>query len=362
MKTEFDDLGFLVIRNFISEEKAVKLSNEFREFCDKNKDLTKPDPQAPTSPAAHNYSAFVELLSSKTSKVSKIVGERVLPSYCYARVYAEKSVLERHTDRPACETSLTVHLDGDREWEFFVEDKTGKVNKVVLNRGDAILYAGQDVPHWRDEYQGSFYSQVFLHYVKSGGDNKFNYFEKNSRHNNHNLSKYIRVFENVVSDKLCDKIVKEYCNDSNWEQTETLGGLNTNIRNCSYITITAENKKRKKIDDKIFSSVAKILSELKRLHPHLSVNQDTGYTLLRYNKGEFYTEHVDSHRKIPRDVSCSIILNDDYEGGEFGFFGGSEKYRLKKGSAITFPSNFMFPHQILPVKKGTRYSIITWFN
>lgn len=362
MKSEFDDLGFVVIRNFISEKKAVKLSNEFREFCNKNADTVEPDPQVPNAPAIHNHSAFVELLSSKTSKVSKIVGERVLPSYCYARVYSNKSILKKHRDRPSCETSLTVHLDGDKKWEFCIEDAKGKVNKVILNRGDAILYKGIEVYHWRDKYKGSFYCQVFLHYVKSAGDNKFNYFERNSGHNNHNLSKYIHVFEDVVSDELCDKIVEEYCNDSNWQQTKTIGGLDTTIRNCSYITISSENKKRKKLDDKIFNSVSKILSELKHLHPHLSVNQDTGYTLLRYNKGEFYTEHVDSHRTQPRDVSCSIILNDHYEGGEFGFFGGSEKYKLKKGSAITFPSNFMFPHQILPVKKGTRYSIITWFN
>ena len=179
---------------------------------------------------------------------------------------------------------------------------------------------------------------------------------------NHNLLKYIHVFENVVSDELCDKIIKEYCNDSNWEKTVTLSGLDINTRNCSYINIISENKKRKKIDNKIFNSVDKIVSKLKELYPDLTIDQDTGYVLLRYNEGEFYKEHTDSHRTVPRDISCSIILNDDYEGGEFAFFGGSEKYKLKKGSAITFPSNFMFPHQILPVKRGTRYSIITWFN
>lgn len=368
MKTEFDDLGFLVIRNFISKKKAIKLSNEFREFCDKNEDLVPPDPQAPTSPAAHNYSAFVELLSSKTTKVSKLIGERVLPSYCYARVYAEKSVLEKHTDRPACETSLTVHLDGDKEWEFCIEDKTGKVNKVVLNRGDAIVYAGQDVPHWRDEYQGSFYSQVFLHYVKSAGDNKFNYFEKRYSDSNCHLSKYIHVFEDVVPEKFCDQIIKEYADDPNWIESRTIGGLDTKTRNCSVIDISSNDiieynlKRRKKIDDKLFKHVTEIVKNVSSNYPFLKVENDTGYGLLRYTEGQFYTQHVDHHKTLPRDISCSIILNDDYEGGEFAFFDGVEKYKLKKGSAIVFPSNFMFPHQILPVKKGTRYSIITWFN
>ena len=267
MKTEFDDLGFIVIRNFISEKKAIKLSNEFREFCDKNEDLVPPDPQVPTSPAAHNYSAFVELLSTKTSNVSKLIGERVLPSYCYARVYTEKSVLERHTDRSSCEISITVHLDSDDEWEFCIEDKTGKVNKVILNRGDAILYSGQDVPHWREKYEGSFYSQVFLHYVKSAGDNKFNYFEKKYSDSNCQLSKYIHVFEDVVPEKFCDQIIKEYADDPNWIESRTIGGLDTKTRNCSLINISTNDiieynlKTRKKIDDKLFKHVTKIVKK-----------------------------------------------------------------------------------------------------
>ena len=30
------------------------------------------------------------------------------------------------------------------------------------------------------------------------------------------------------------------------------------------------------------------------------------------------------------------------------------------GSAVCFPSNFTFPHEILPVTKGTRYALVTW--
>jgi len=60
-------------------------------------------------------------------------------------------------------------------------------------------------------------------------------------------------------------------------------------------------------------------------------------------------------------VSCSFALNDDFGGGEFAFFDRELIYNLKKGSVIMFPSNFMYPHEIMPVIKGTRYSIITWF-
>ena len=37
-----------------------------------------------------------------------------------------------------------------------------------------------------------------------------------------------------------------------------------------------------------------------------------------------------------------------------------EKIDLSKGDIIIFPSNFMYPHKVEPVTKGTRYSYISW--
>ena len=34
----------------------------------------------------------------------------------------------------------------------------------------------------------------------------------------------------------------------------------------------------------------------------------------------------------------------------------------KKGDLLVFPSSFTYPHEVLPVKSGTRYSIITWIR
>ena len=57
-------------------------------------------------------------------------------------------------------------------------------------------------------------------------------------------------------------------------------------------------------------------------------------------------------------VSSLLFLNDDYKGGEFIIC--DIEYKPKKGSSIIFPSNFMFPHEVLKITNGIRYSIITW--
>jgi len=60
-------------------------------------------------------------------------------------------------------------------------------------------------------------------------------------------------------------------------------------------------------------------------------------------------------------------LNDDYEGGDLVFayqYLNKEMKRvsLKKGSICFFPSNFLYPHMIEPITKGTRYSIVAWLT
>jgi predicted 2-oxoglutarate/Fe(II)-dependent dioxygenase YbiX len=34
--------------------------------------------------------------------------------------------------------------------------------------------------------------------------------------------------------------------------------------------------------------------------------------------------------------------------------------KLKKGDLLIFPSVFLYPHKVEPVKKGIRYSFISW--
>ena len=63
-----------------------------------------------------------------------------------------------------------------------------------------------------------------------------------------------------------------------------------------------------------------------------------------------------------RKITIIIQLNDDFSGGGLSFFDGTLKMPVKKGSALLFPSIFMFPHQALPVEEGTRYSLITWID
>jgi predicted 2-oxoglutarate/Fe(II)-dependent dioxygenase YbiX len=58
------------------------------------------------------------------------------------------------------------------------------------------------------------------------------------------------------------------------------------------------------------------------------------------------------------------MLNNDYEGGELCFKLEDKELKItnKPGHLIVWPSSFMFPHKVQPIKKGVRYSIVSWMN
>jgi hypothetical protein len=181
------------------------------------------------------------------------------------------------------------------------------------------------------------------------------------------LKDYIVVIDDIIPNNVVDMVFSEYINSDDWIPAIIKGGEDSKVRNCSTIGLSFEIiiqknlEIRQKIDSCIFDCASKAIQEYKNIFSKCGIEQDNGYELLKYGVNGFYVEHIDSFKDRPRAVSCSFILNDGYEGGEFAFFDRELKYKPKKGSCIMFPSNFMYPHEIMPVTSGTRYSIITWF-
>jgi len=386
--------NFLYIPNFISPQRANELSKRFSNFC-KNRNI-EGDTQVNNSHAAYNYVDFLELLCEKTPEVSKFLGETVLPTYTYARVYKEGNILERHRDRAACEISLTLHLSGDNDWPIYIQKPNGEEVELNLTSGDAMLYRGDIADHWREKFEGKEYVQVFMHYVRSRGENSWAFFDKDKTKpvtpgllvdniedvqetkpktstvsvcNQKSLESYIQVFDNVLSNELCDLILAEYTKDESlWSPTSIGNGVvDRTIRNVDTVNISLDSviqsnpAIRKFLDQQVFAGAGNAIKQYNECFPNAMIEEDSGYELLRYQTGQYYKQHTDSFKARPRAVSCSISLNDDYEGGEFAFWDKEKIVKSKKGSVIMFPSNFMYPHEILPVTSGTRYSIITWF-
>jgi predicted 2-oxoglutarate/Fe(II)-dependent dioxygenase YbiX len=183
-----------------------------------------------------------------------------------------------------------------------------------------------------------------------------------------NLTDYIKVFDGALTNALCDALLEEFSNEDEWVKTVVGDGeVNNKVRTAETVIISyphvidRNHKVRNKLDKYLFASAGDVIKKYNENFFDCRIQEDSGYELLRYKEGQFYVQHTDSFRERPRAVSCSFALNDDYDGGEWGFWNRKKIVKLKKGSAILFPSNFMYPHEIMPVTRGTRYSVITWF-
>jgi PKHD-type hydroxylase len=84
-----------------------------------------------------------------------------------------------------------------------------------------------------------------------------------------------------------------------------------------------------------------------------------------YKEGDFFKMHYDkTYDNVIRKLSIVIMLSDPntYEGGELNLWLGDKPDVAPKeqGTVIAFPSYIM--HEVLPVTKGLRYTIVAWFG
>lgn len=126
------------------------------------------DNLVPKSFSAYALPETESLLLEITPKIAQIVGKEVYPTYSYCRIYYTGASMRPHTDRASCEISMSLSLTGD-PWPLWF--KVGEQNvPISMKKGDAVLYKGLELEHWRDEYTGPGCTQVFLHWVYADGE------------------------------------------------------------------------------------------------------------------------------------------------------------------------------------------------
>jgi hypothetical protein len=169
------DFKYKIIKNFLSKDEKEILGI----YCEiKHRiNLTSFDFSATGSNGDTKYYGDPitdSLLLKKKDLIEKESGKKVLPTYSYWRMYTKNAFLGKHKDRPSCEISVTVSISNDDfKWPIYMDGVP-----VYLEKGDAVIYLGCDIAHWRERYSGDFHCQTFLHYVDAEGPNKDFYMDK----------------------------------------------------------------------------------------------------------------------------------------------------------------------------------------
>lgn len=178
MNQQFLDNNYLFVENFLEKNEALNLYERLVEDTKSNPQFYAQDEECLNDFNIYNYKPFLILLCQKLNDVSNLVQETLLPTYTYARLYKNGSILKPHKDRPSCDISVTLHLGGDAPWPIWFTKPNNEKVSVTLNAGQAVIYAGTVSEHWRDPYIGNNYGQVFLHYVRANSENWQHYFDR----------------------------------------------------------------------------------------------------------------------------------------------------------------------------------------
>ena len=198
----FDTNGYLIIKNLCDPEKLFdSVPKERGVFnwrgSDKLDKFTyeEIETQVNGSVARYWHPQYRKIHSEIRLILERVIGRKLYNTYYYDRFYFPGQELKKHTDRPACEISVTIHISTNikESWPIWIktpdtfEDKTMKTliangeNRFVhLEAGDGMVYKGCERPHWRDPMPGLleskinkdeslYYHQIFFHYVLQDG-------------------------------------------------------------------------------------------------------------------------------------------------------------------------------------------------
>lgn len=164
---DFNKNGYVVIRDILSPEVVQKLY-DYCKLREKDKDGILNDNQVNGSVSFYNDNVISDLQKEILGMLEKYLGMKLLKTYSYWRMYLKNAVLKAHVDRPACEISMSIDIGGD-SWEIYIKDKNENIAKINLRHGDAVVYRGCEVMHWRNKFNGEKHAQAFLHYVDKHG-------------------------------------------------------------------------------------------------------------------------------------------------------------------------------------------------
>ena len=217
MHPEFEKNGFLHARNFLDSitvnimSTYLDLYYRYITFTDENKEAFRKTvlgdetgPLGKKGDVSSSYAFYGSLITESIllnygQKASTLLGNNLLPTYSFTRIYEKGAPLIPHVDRHQCEISATLPVItcndkpsviyvANYHWskiskrpveKYSVEDimKKGDYSRFELYPGDALFYRGSERYHWREDLEQDYLAQFFLHYVQADGKHKDLYFD-----------------------------------------------------------------------------------------------------------------------------------------------------------------------------------------
>lgn len=147
------------------------------------------------------------------------------------------------------------------------------------------------------------------------------------------------------------------------------GEVRKDYRDCFDVKISESLKDRflevspelVTIYDEVITGVRECIRHYSSLY-NIQLDYEEATNFVRYEEGHHFATHADSGFSYSCTVSAIGYLNDGYEGGEYVMPYQDIRFKPEAGDLIVHPSDFIYAHASLPVKKGVKYSAVTMYD
>jgi hypothetical protein len=334
--------GLAKLYNIITEEQRLQIKNVILAKQAENKlSLENDITHYRNSYGLDRIEEIEEYYKYLTPIIESFTKLKLEKENSYARIYNVGSTLNKHIDRDGLDITMSLQIENTTglNQPIFSYNYNGSTSMSELNNRDCVLLKGRDLPHWRNPIeatnpQGTLIN-VFFHWNIQSGE----------------------VLEvDLLDSKLCNKIIND-AEKSGFDKSEVLqGGVKVHdhySRSSSTYWFTDSFGITDKIREKVWA-----IGNLKL----------EGWQLIKYNVGEEFKPHFDAlNKENDRLFTAIIYLNDNFEGGETEFPTTGDIVHPKQGKLVIWKnliagkSNPKSLHSGNPVKKGTKYILVTWF-
>jgi len=178
-----------------------------------------------------------------------------------------------------------------------------------------------------------------------------------------NLQDYIAIYK-AIDTLICKQIIDD-SNEAQWAKHSYSDPITQELTTYEDdLEVSYQDKYTDYLNNKIKDCVN---DYIKNVAPNpVGIKEVSTIRFNRYQIGtnmKMHHDHIhtlfDGEKKGVPILSILGLLNDDFEGGDFLML-DSKKVQLEAGDIILFPSNFLYPHAVTTITKGTRYSFVSW--
>jgi hypothetical protein len=199
------------------------------------------------------------------------------------------------------------------------------------------------------------------------------------------LGNGVVVFRNLVSDinSFDISLIEKNCQPQGFTSVEgklyTEGGheYDPDVNEINYPLRFSQNIYDVEFTEKLISAIYNAAVIYCRIFPSAieCVTEHQQFHYIKYKKNALIGAHSDcsasyknnsievlSNKAITNTLSTSILLNDEFEGGNFEFPILGAEVELSAGDGIIFPSNFIGCHGIKEITSGIRWAFLSFFS